>query len=270
MKRLHAVFIALTASTLAGCSSTPQRETAAVPVPVQAPAAATLIIDPDRALLARLQQLAPTADPGVLALAVEARACTVASGEVAPETRLAVIDYSRPSTDKRLWVFDIANERLLFNEYVSHGQGSGDNYATRFSNVEGSYATSLGLYRTAETYNGSNGYSMRMDGLDPGFNDNARARAIVMHGAWYANPDLIRRQGRLGRSQGCPALREGIARQVIDTLKGEQLVFAYADDAPWLERSRQFGCRGMNARQVLALARSVGNGSLPVMATAVP
>ena len=111
---------------------------------------------------------------------------------------------------------------------------------------------------------------MRMDGLDPGFNDNARMRAIVMHGAWYANPDLIQRQGRLGRSQGCPALREGIARQVIDTLKGEQLVFSYADDAPWLAGSRQFGCRGKSARQVIASARALHNGSLPVMATAVP
>ena len=267
MKRLHAVFIALTASTLASCSSTPQRETAAIPKPVQA---APVQIDPDQMLLAKLQRLAPTADPGVLALAVEARACAVASGEVKPETRLAVIDYSRPSTDKRLWVFDLANERLMFNEHVSHGQGSGNNYATRFSNVEGSFATSLGLFRTAETYYGSNGYSTLMDGLDAGFNDNARMRAIVMHGAWYANPDLIQRQGRLGRSQGCPALREGIARQVIDTLKGEQLVFSYADDAPWLERSRQFGCRGKSARQIVASARGVRNGSLPVMATAVP
>ena len=267
MKKFHAVFIALTASTLASCSSTPQRETAAIPKPVEA---APVQVDPDQVLLAKLQRLAPTADPGVLALAVEARACAVASGDVPADTRLAVIDYSRPSTDKRLWVFDLANERLLFNEYVSHGQGSGEKYATRFSNVEGSFATSLGLYRTAETYYGSNGYSMRMDGLDPGFNDNARMRAIVMHGAWYANPDLIQRQGRLGRSQGCPALREGIARQVIDTLKGEQLVFSYADDAPWLAGSRQFGCRGKSARQVIASARALHNGSLPVMATAVP
>lgn len=269
MTRLHAVFIALAASTLASCSSTPQRETTAVPQTVEA-APAVVQIDPDQALLARLQQLAPTADPGVLALAVEARACAVASGEASPETRLAVIDYSRPSTDKRLWVFDLATERLLFNEHVSHGLGSGDNYATRFSNVEGSFATSLGLYRTAETYQGSNGYSLRMDGLDAGFNDNARMRAIVMHGAWYANPDLIQRQGRLGRSQGCPALREGVARQVIDAIKGEQLVFSYADDASWLQQSRQLACRGKTARQVLASARAVGTGSLPVMATAVP
>lgn len=268
MKRLHAAFIVLSASSLASCSSTPQRPTAALPVAV--PVHAPVVQDPNQQLLAKLQQLAPTADPGVLALAVEARACAVASGEASPEARLTVIDYSRPSTDRRLWVFDVAQSRLLFNEHVSHGQGSGGNYATRFSNVEGSFATSLGLYRTAETYIGSNGYSMRMDGLDPGFNDNARMRAIVMHGAWYANPDLIRTQGRLGRSQGCPALRDGIAREVIDTIKGRQLVFAYADDAAWLERSRNLACNGRNARQVIAAARGIRSGQLPVVAAAVP
>ena len=186
------------------------------------------------------------------------------------EAKLAVIDYSRPSTEKRLWVFDVAGDALLFNEHVAHGSGTGDNIAKRFSNEDGSHATSLGLFRTAETYQGGNGYSLRMDGLDPGFNDHARSRAIVMHGAWYANPELIRTQGRLGRSQGCPALREDVAKVVIDALKQRQLLFAYADDAPWLERSRQFVCRGKSARQIVASARGVRNGSLPVMATAVP
>lgn len=271
MTRLHAVFIALAASTLASCSSTPQRPRAALPVPVSAPAPASVPVDPGQVLLARLQQLAPGADPGVLALALEARACAVASGAAEADSRLTVIDYSRPSSERRLWVFDLAEARLLFNEHVSHGQGSGGQYATRFSNVEGSFATSLGLFRTAETYVGGNGYSLRMDGLDPGFNDNARMRAIVMHGAWYANPDLIRSQGRLGRSQGCPALREGIARQVIDSIKGRQLVFSYADDAEWLSRSRHFGCTsGRSARQILADARGLRGAGLPVVAVAAP
>ncbi len=150
---------------------------------------------------------------------------------------------------------DAAEARLLFHEHVAHGQGSGENVARRFSNVEGSYQTSLGLYRTAETYQGGNGYSLRMDGLDPGFNDAARRRAIVMHGAWYADPDLIRARGRLGRSQGCPALREGIARVVIDAMKQRQLLFAYADDAAWLQRGRSFACDGRDARTILAAAR---------------
>ena len=95
-----------------------------------------------------------------------------------------------------------------------------------------------------------------MDGLDAGFNDNARMRAIVMHGAWYANPDLIPKQGRLGRSQGCPALREQVARIVIDDLKQRQLVFAYAEDASWLQRGRSFACDGRSAGQIIAAARA--------------
>ena len=110
-----------------------------------------------------------------------------------------------------------------------------------------------------------------MDGLDPGFNDNARQRAIVMHGAWYANPDLIRTQGRLGRSQGCPALREQVARVVIDTMKQQQLLFAYADDATWLQRGRSFACDGRSARQILAAARDTqGGGSHLTTAIAAP
>ena len=192
----------------------------------------------------------------MLALALEARACALRNGEVDDEAKLAVIDYSRPSTEKRLWVFDLAHDALLFNEHVAHGSGTGDNIAKRFSNEDGSHATSLGLFRTAETYQGGNGYSLRMDGLDPGFNDHARSRAIVMHGAWYANPELIRTQGRLGRSQGCPALREQVAKVVIDTLKQRQLLFSYADDAAFLQRGRSFACNGRSAGQILAAARA--------------
>lgn len=257
MRRSRLALVML-AMSLPGVCAGPQRkpETAARPVLVP-PAATTTISMPDqqRLLVEQLAQLAPDADPGVIALAVQARACALRHGDADANARLAVIDYSKPSTQKRLWVFDVANDKLLFREHVSHGQGSGDNIATRFSNVEGSYASSLGLYRTAETYIGGNGYSMRMDGLDPGFNDNARMRAIVMHGAWYANPDLIRTQGRLGRSQGCPALREGIARVVIDSIQQRQLLFAYADDAQFLQRGRSFACDGRDARGILAAAR---------------
>lgn len=221
-----------------------------VPAPAPAPTG----------LHARLQSLAPGIDPGVLALALEARACALRNGQAEEDARLAVIDYSRPSTARRMWVFDVARGILLHHEYVAHGSGSGQNIATRFSNVEGSHATSLGLFRTAETYIGGNGYSLRMDGLDPGFNDNARMRAIVIHGAWYANPDMIARQGRLGRSQGCPALREQVAKVVIDDLKQRQLVFSYADDAEWLRRGRSFACDGRSAQQIIAAARMEAPG----------
>jgi len=266
------------ATLLAGCAGPATRPDATghvsvaepalptAPAPAVAPPAA--VIDAE---LARLQRLAPDADPGVLALALEARACALSSGEVDPDARLAVIDYSRPSTDKRLWVFDLAHDRLLHREYVAHGSGSGENIARRFSNVDGSHATSLGLFRTAETYVGGNGYSLRLDGLDPGFNDHARSRAIVMHGAWYVNPELIRSQGRLGRSQGCPALRQEVAKVVIDELKQRQLLFAYADDAQFLRGGRSFACSGRSAARIVADARdAVSGGGLARTAIAAP
>ncbi|WP_147652678.1 murein L,D-transpeptidase catalytic domain family protein [Vulcaniibacterium gelatinicum] len=194
-------------------------------------------------LLSRLRLAAPQATPEALALALEARACAIRSGAVGDAERLAVIDYSRPSTEPRMWVFDLRRGQLLYAEHVAHGRGSGENLATAFSNREGSHQSSLGLFATADTYIGGNGYSLRMDGLEPGINDAARARAIVMHGAPYVDPEQARRQGRLGRSLGCPALRPAVAREVIDTLKGGQLLFAYYPDRAWLERSRFLRCR---------------------------
>src|SRR5690606_15715353 len=140
-------------------------------------------------LLDRLAAVAPTLDRDVLDLALQARTCAASYGDLEGDTRLAVIDYSMPSTDKRMWVFDLEAGEVLCNEDGSHGQGSGGNLTTAFSNNDGSHQTSLGLFRTAESYVGGNGYSMRMDGLDPGWNDNARERLIVMHGAPYVNPD---------------------------------------------------------------------------------
>ena len=153
-----------------------------------------------------------------------------------------MIDYSRPSTERRLWVFDLKKTVLLYAEYVAHGRNSGENFPNAFSNRESSHQSSLGLFATADTYNGGNGYSLRMDGLEPGVNDLARARAIVMHGAPYVDPVMAQRQGRLGRSFGCPAVRPAVANSVIDTLKEGQLVFAYYPDQQWLANSRFFRC----------------------------
>ncbi len=269
MRRFHLFLTMASMSLLAGCAGPDRRPEPAAnaTVLVSSMRASVTATHPDirpptqsrqRNDLQRLSVLAPDADPGVLALALEARSCAVRNGIADADARLAVIDYSRPSTEQRLWVFDLAHDRLLHREFVAHGSGSGENIARHFSNIEGSYQTSLGLYRTAETYIGGNGYSLRMDGLDPGFNDNARQRAIVMHGAWYANPDLIRSQGRLGRSQGCPALRQQVAKIVIDDLKQRNLLFAYADDAAWLQRGRSFACDGRSAAQILATGREAG------------
>ncbi|HEU0153517.1 MAG TPA: murein L,D-transpeptidase catalytic domain family protein [Arenimonas sp.] len=192
--------------------------------------------------LAQLAGQAPGLDPEVLSLALQATDCA-RQDALAPDARtLAVIDYSLPSTEPRLWVFDLGRRMLLFAEHVAHGRGSGDNLARSFSNREGSHQSSLGLFRTAETYQGGNGYSLRMDGLEPGVNDAARERMIVMHGAPYVDPLKALHQGRLGRSFGCPALRPQVARQVIDTLKQGQLLFAYYPDPAWLGGSRLLGC----------------------------
>jgi hypothetical protein len=141
---------------------------------------------------------------------------------------LTLIDYSLPSTEPRLWVVDLTHHKVLFHELVAHGSGSGDNFAVRFSNLKDSRATSLGLYLTGDTYEGGKGYSMRLQGLDPGVNDAAVQRSIVVHGAWYVSPEQIQQYGRLGRSWGCPALSLAAARPVIDTIKGGSFLFAYA------------------------------------------
>jgi L,D-transpeptidase catalytic domain len=177
-------------------------------------------------------------DRNVLRLALNAAACAREFGAVSADRLLTVIDYSKASTEPRLWVLDLEREQVLFEELVAHGRGSGENYATRFSNAEGSHQTSLGLFRTADTYVGTNGYSLRLDGLEAGINDRARDRAIVMHGAPYVSDDHLRAVGRLGRSHGCPALRTAIARTVIDTIKDGSLVFAYYPDQQWLRGSR--------------------------------
>jgi L,D-transpeptidase catalytic domain len=177
-------------------------------------------------------------DADVLRLALNAVTCARDSGVVKNDRLLTVIDYSKASTEPRLWVLDLDRERVLFEELVAHGRGSGDNFATRFSNEDGSHQTSLGLFRTADTYVGANGYSLRLDGLEAGVNDRARERAIVMHGAPYVSDANVRSVGRLGRSHGCPALRPAIARTIIDTIKQGSLVFAYYPDQQWLKGSR--------------------------------
>ena len=194
----------------------------------------------DATLLDALQQLAPQANPKVLGLALDATRCAVAHGQP-PSDRLAVIDYSLPSTRPRLWVFDLARRKLLFHVLVAHGRNTGDNLASRFSNRDGSLESSLGLFRTLDTYEGHNGYSLRLAGLEPGTNDHALERALVIHGASYVSPAFAKREGRIGRSWGCPAVRTAVARPLIDTLKGGQYVFSYYPDARWLSSSPYLG-----------------------------
>ena len=150
---------------------------------------------------------------------------------------MTLIDFSKPSTEKRLYVLDMKNKKLLYTSVVSHGKNSGGNYATSFSNKNGSYKSSLGFYLTENTYQGKNGYSLVLDGLEEGINDNAKRRAIVMHGAAYSNPSTIRCSGRLGRSLGCPAVPQALSRPIIDAIKGGSVLYIYAKKPEYFAQS---------------------------------
>jgi hypothetical protein len=208
------------------------------------------------ALATQLTRAAPGIDPKVLDLALSAVQCARAAGAGPHAERLAVIDYSLSSLKPRLWVFDLASQQLLYHEVVAHGQGSGGDVPTHFSNANESHASSLGLFVTGDTYIGHNGYSLRMDGLEKGINDAAMARAIVMHGAAYVNPAVDRGIGRLGRSWGCPALRQAVARPIIDVMKNGQFVFSYYPDQAWLAHSALLRCAAAHRQSQLAQTRT--------------
>lgn len=138
---------------------------------------------------------------------------------------VTIVDFTKPSTSKRMWIVDIQKKEVLLNTYVAHGQGSGGNMATDFSNVAESHQSSLGFYIANETYFGKHGLSLKLDGQDKGINDLARARAIVVHGASYVSEGFIKNTGRLGRSFGCPAVSEALNAKVIDLIKGKTCFF---------------------------------------------
>src|SRR5437868_1546333 len=207
---------------------------AVVLIGIVAPARAA---QPAPSLLQSLVRQAPGLKLDVLKMAVDAANKAAGQGLVARKNLLTVIDYSLPSTEPRLFVFDLAAKKLLFRELCAHGKASGDNMANFFSNDPGSEATSLGLFVTADTYTGHNGYSLRLKGLEEGVNDMAWDRMIVMHGASYVSREAIRVLGRLGRSWGCPAVRQEIAQQIIDTVRGGSPIFAYYPEKSWLESS---------------------------------
>jgi hypothetical protein len=190
-----------------------------------------------------------------LRAALRAIACGRARGEVDSPV-LSLIDFTRPSDERRLWVIDLDAGDVKLHELVTHGRESGLREATRFSNVPESRQSSLGLFRTAETYIGQHGYSLRLDGLEPGTNDNARERLIVMHGADYATPEFAAEHGRLGRSFGCPALDPDVHREVIDTIRGGTALFAYYPDPAWLAASPFLACESADISAASAAASS--------------
>ncbi|HEY7289547.1 MAG TPA: murein L,D-transpeptidase catalytic domain family protein [Vicinamibacterales bacterium] len=181
-------------------------------------------------LVERLSKVAGAPSPAALTAALAAYDRAIARGAVSNPRYLTVIDYSLPSIVRRLWILDLSDSSIVLRDLVAHGRGSGENMATSFSNDDGSKMSSLGLFVTDAAYIGSHGYSLRLRGLDPGLNDHAYDRAIVVHGAPYVS-EAAARSGRLGRSWGCAAVRTDIARTVIDTIKDGTVLFAYAPHA---------------------------------------
>jgi hypothetical protein len=146
---------------------------------------------------------------------------------------LTVVDLTKPSHEKRMWIVDIAAKALLLNTWVAHGQGSGDDMATQFSNNNESHQSSLGFYLTDDIYFGKHGRSLRLDGMDDGFNSSARARDIVVHAAPYVSQQNINVQGRIGRSFGCPAVSPEVSDLVINTIKGKTVLFVNGNDGSY-------------------------------------
>ncbi len=180
-------------------------------------------------------------DQEVLDLALSGYDRAVATGQAAPRSLLTIIDYSRPSTLARFFVVDPDDGEVLHKSLVAHGKNSGANEATRFGNGINSRQSSLGFFVTGDTYNGRHGYSLRLHGLEPGINDNALQRNIVIHGANYVSEEYAARNGRLGRSWGCPALPQDMNREIIDLIKGGSCVFIYGDDSNYRYRSAYIG-----------------------------
>lgn len=182
----------------------------------------------------------------VLELAMRAYRCGRAEGQF-DSPILTIIDYSLPSTEKRLWVMDLQKRGVLFHELVAHGQNSGEAYPVDFSNRPASRQSSLGLFRTDDVYDGRHGESLRLIGLEPGINDRAEERRIVMHGAAYVNPQVVQRFGQLGRSWGCPAVDRAVFPQILPRIKDGTALFVYYPDPRWLQQSRFLRC---DARRV--------------------
>jgi hypothetical protein len=183
-----------------------------------------------------LHQVAPSLKVTALNLAVSAYNHAYQLGTV-KKPILTVIDYSLPSSKKRMWVFDVVHDKLLYKTYVAHGKNSGNLYAKNFSNIHQSKASSLGTYVTQNTYYGGKGFSLNLKGLEKNYNSNAFSRRVVVHGAWYVNPQFIQSHGRAGRSWGCPAVSPQLAKPLINTIKDGSILFAYYPDKNYITNS---------------------------------
>ena len=170
--------------------------------------------------------------------AVEGYNYLLSTGKLNNDNILSVVDFSLPSSKKRLFVIDMENGKLLYNTYVAHGRNSGKVYANEFSNRPESFKSSLGFYITKGTYTGKHGYSLQLEGEEKGINDNALSRAIVIHSASYVNEKVVKSQGYVGRSLGCPALPEKLAKPIIRTIKDGSCFFMFSPNSNYVAKSQ--------------------------------
>lgn len=231
---LGAAWVLLVCVQPASARPSPPAHRPALPSP-EAPRA-QLSVDQQLTHLA-LSIAAPDVDPEVLELALISSSTARRFGFGRRKPFLTVIDYARPTSERRLWVFDLRTRQLIFREHVAHGRGTGTEHAERWSNREGSQASSVGLFVTREVFRGRRGLSLRLIGLEPGFNDRAFERGIVMHGAPYMGERYRSDHGSFGQSHGCPALDHKVARKVIDVISGGSLLFIHMKDPGWREHS---------------------------------
>lgn len=188
-----------------------------------------------------IHMLAPTLNEAVINKVLTTLKCTN-EYNIENNQKLTVIDYSRPSNEKRLWVFDLKEKQLLFHTYVSHGIKSGVLLSNNFSNTYDSKASSIGVYKTEKAYHGRHGLSLSLTGMDRGFNDNAANRAVVMHGGWYVNERFIKKYGRAGRSWGCPAVPTALRDPIINTIRDNALFVIYYPSDDWFAKSKFLNC----------------------------
>jgi hypothetical protein len=194
-------------------------------------------IDAAEELYSQLNLEAAGLKEDVFTDAVKGMKKLTAKGSIRRSDVITIADFSQPSNQKRLYVVDLKNKKILYNTYVAHGRNSGALMATSFSNDNSSLKSAPGFYATAETYVGGHGYSMRIDGLEKNINDNARERAIVMHAAPYTTNSTVASLGFLGRSWGCPAIPEALAKPIINSIKGGSCLFIYTEENNYLQNS---------------------------------
>ena len=160
------------------------------------------------------------------------------TGALANEKIITIVDFSKPSSQKRMFIIDLENYKVLFNTYVAHGMQSGKEFANQFSNIPSSNKSSLGFYETLGTYMGGNGYSLKLQGMERGINDNANRRDIVIHGADYVDERLIHSQGYIGRSWGCPAVPRQLHKSIINKIKNGTCLFIFSPEKKYLASSK--------------------------------